>query len=62
MGGWPKELLETYLFDFSGDLYGQTIEIELIERLRGEAKFETLPALVAQMDDDVTRARAMLRG
>jgi len=58
----PKELLETYLFDFSGDLYGQTIEIELIERLRGEAKFDTLPALVAQMDADVARARAILRG
>jgi len=58
----PKELLETYLFDFSGDLYGQTIEIELIERLRGEAKFESLPALVAQMDADVIRARAILRG
>lgn len=58
----PKELLETYLFDFSGDLYGQTIEIELIERLRGEAKFDTLAALVAQMDADVVRARTILQG
>jgi riboflavin kinase/FMN adenylyltransferase len=56
----PKELLETYVFDFAGDLYGRTIEVELVERLRGEEKFEGLDALVAQMDDDVTRARAIL--
>jgi riboflavin kinase/FMN adenylyltransferase len=56
----PKELLETYLFDFSGDLYGQTVEVSLIERLRGEAKFDGLDALKAQMADDVTRARAIL--
>jgi riboflavin kinase/FMN adenylyltransferase len=57
----PKELLESYLFDFTGDLYGQTIEIELIERLRGEAKFESLGALVSQMDADVIRARDVLK-
>jgi len=56
----PKELLETYIFDTNVDLYGQTIEVALIERLRGEAKFETMDALVAQMDDDVARARKIL--
>jgi riboflavin kinase/FMN adenylyltransferase len=56
----PKELLETYAFDFAGDLYGQTIEVVLVERLRGEEKFDSLDALVAQMDDDVARARAFL--
>ncbi len=56
----PKELLETYLFDFSGDLYGQTVEVSLIERLRGEAKFDGLDALKAQMADDVARARVIL--
>jgi riboflavin kinase/FMN adenylyltransferase len=56
----PRELLESYLFDFSGSLYGQTIEIELIERLRAEAKFDSLEALVAQMAADVARARAIL--
>lgn len=56
----PKELLETYIFDYSGDLYGHTIEISLIERLRGETKFDSLDELVAQMDDDVARARALL--
>ncbi len=56
----PKELLETYIFDFAGDLYGQTIEVALVERLRGEAKFDSLDALVVQMDDDVARARAII--
>jgi len=56
----PKELLETYVFDFAGDLYGQTIEVALIERLRGEEKFDGLDALVAQMDRDVAQARAIL--
>jgi len=56
----PRELLESYLFDFSESLYGQTIEVELIERLRAEAKFDSLEALVTQMDADVIRARAIL--
>jgi riboflavin kinase/FMN adenylyltransferase len=56
----PKELLEPYFFDFSGDLYGQCIEVELIEFLRPEAKFDSLDALMAQMDADCARARAIL--
>ncbi|MBB5984539.1 bifunctional riboflavin kinase/FAD synthetase [Sphingobium lignivorans] len=56
----PKELLETYIFDFSESLYDQTVEIALIERLRSEEKFDSLEALVAQMDEDVARARAIL--
>jgi riboflavin kinase/FMN adenylyltransferase len=58
----PRELLETYIFDFAGDLYGQIVEVGLIERLRGEAKFDGLDALIAQMGKDVARARAMLGG
>lgn len=56
----PVELLETYFFDFSGDLYGQTVEIGLIDYLRPEAKFDGLDALKAQMAEDVARARALL--
>lgn len=56
----PRELLETFIFDFSGDLYAQTVEVALIERLRGEEKFDGLDALVAQMDRDMARARAIL--
>jgi riboflavin kinase/FMN adenylyltransferase len=58
----PKELLEPYFFDFSGDLYGQVLEVELIAYLRPEAKFDSLDALVAQMDADCARARAILGG
>ncbi|TPG55111.1 bifunctional riboflavin kinase/FAD synthetase [Sphingomonas glacialis] len=56
----PKELLEPYFFDFSEDLYGQPIEVELIDYLRPEAKFDTLDALTAQMDSDCARARQIL--
>ena len=56
----PKELLEPYFFDFDGDLYGQTIEVALVEFLRAEAKFDSLAALTAQMDADCARARAIL--
>lgn len=58
----PKELLEPYFFDFAGDLYGQTIEVALVEYLRPEAKFDNLDALVRQMDADCARARAILDG
>ncbi len=56
----PKELLEPYFFDFAGDLYGQTIEVALIEYLRPEAKFDGLDALTSQMERDCARARALL--
>jgi len=56
----PKELLEPHFFDFSGDLYGQTITVELIARLRGEAKFDSLEALTAQIEADCAEARRVL--
>ncbi len=56
----PKELLEPHFFDFSGDLYGQRIAVELIEWLRPEARFDSLDALIAQMDKDCARARELL--
>ncbi len=57
----PKELLEPHFFDFAGDLYGERIEVELVDYLRPEAKFDSLDALVAQMDADCARARAILQ-
>ncbi|MDZ7588198.1 MAG: bifunctional riboflavin kinase/FAD synthetase [Parasphingorhabdus sp.] len=57
----PKELLEPYFFDFSGDLYGQTIEVELHHFLRGEARFDTLDELSAQMARDCEQAREFLK-
>ena len=47
------------LFDFDGDLYGQQIEVALIDYLRPEAKFDDLSALKAQMDADAAKARAL---
>jgi len=56
----PKELLEPHFFDFSGDLYGQMITVELVEFLRPEAKYDTLDALTAQIAVDCDAARAVL--
>jgi riboflavin kinase/FMN adenylyltransferase len=56
----PKELLEPFFFDFAGDLYGQEIEVELRHFLRAEAKFDTMDALVAQMERDCAEARVLL--
>ena len=58
----PKELLEPYFFDFYGDLYGETIEVELHAHLRDEMKFDSLDALKAQMAQDCDTARGLLAG
>jgi riboflavin kinase/FMN adenylyltransferase len=52
--------LETHLFDFSGDLYGQHLSVALIDYLRPELKLATLDALVAQIDADCAAARSCL--
>lgn len=56
----PKELLETYLFDFAESLYDRVMEVELVSFLRPEAKFDDLDALVLQMDADCEEARRRL--
>jgi riboflavin kinase/FMN adenylyltransferase len=56
----PRELLEPFFFDFSGDLYGEKLEVELISFLRPEARFESLDALKAQMEADCIEARRRL--
>jgi riboflavin kinase/FMN adenylyltransferase len=53
-------LLEAFLFDFSGDLYGRAIDVEFIGWIRGEERFASAEALVERMDEDSRRARAML--
>ncbi|PCD01952.1 bifunctional riboflavin kinase/FMN adenylyltransferase [Sphingomonas spermidinifaciens] len=58
--GEPVELLEPYFLDFTGDLYGRTIDVALIAFLRPEAKFDDLDALKVQMANDVEEARAIL--
>ncbi len=54
------ELIEAYLLDFEGDLYGQELRIEFRKRLRGEKRFASVDALVEQMGRDVDEARAFL--
>jgi riboflavin kinase / FMN adenylyltransferase len=53
-------LLEIFLFDFKGDLYGQKLDVAFIGFIREELKFDSVDALVKQMDDDSARARAQL--
>ena len=55
-----EEYLETFIFDWDGDLYDRTIEIGLIAYLRPEAKFESVEALVEQMRKDEAEARRLL--
>ncbi len=52
--------LETFIFDFTGDLYGHHLSVALVDYLRPEMKFDGLPALMDQMAADCTRARAIL--
>ena len=53
-------LLEVFLFDFKGDLYGTVLDVAFIGFIREELKFDSVDALVVQMNDDSARARAML--
>ncbi|HET6379100.1 MAG TPA: bifunctional riboflavin kinase/FAD synthetase [Methylocella sp.] len=55
-----RALLEVFLFDFSGDLYGAFIEVRFIGWIRPEEKFESADALIAQMNKDAARAREIL--
>lgn len=52
--------LETFLFDFAGDLYGQHLSVALVDYLRPEMKFDGLPTLITQMQADCDRAREIL--
>lgn len=56
----PKELLEPHFFDFSGDLYGQAIDVAFHAFIRGEEKFDNMDALTAQIAADCDAARALL--
>jgi riboflavin kinase/FMN adenylyltransferase len=74
LAGWPgvaslgtrptvagvEPLLEVHLFDLSRDLYGAELEVEFVRFLRPELTFDSLPALVAQMERDAADARAAL--
>ena len=57
-GGAP--LLETFVFDFAGDLYGEMVLVALYGFIRPEQKFDSIAELVARMDQDSIDARAIL--
>jgi riboflavin kinase/FMN adenylyltransferase len=58
--GGGQRTIETYVLDFDGDLYGQTMEIQLMQRTREELRFPDVPSLVAQIQRDVADARSIL--
>jgi riboflavin kinase/FMN adenylyltransferase len=60
LGGDPATRLETHVFDFAGDLYGQEIGVRLVRFLRPDAKFDGLEALKAAIAEDARQARAIL--
>lgn len=55
--GVPKLLLEVHVFDFNGDLYGQHVHVEFLQKIREEQKFDSLDALKAQIARDIEVAR-----
>ena len=55
-----ERTVEAYLLDFSGDIYGQTVCLDFVRRLRGEEKFDTVDALLDQMNRDVMQTKDVL--
>jgi riboflavin kinase/FMN adenylyltransferase len=60
-GGSPTSL-EVHLLDYSGDLYDRTVEVQFVQKLRGEEKFPSLDALKTQITRDIQSARSCLSG
>jgi riboflavin kinase/FMN adenylyltransferase len=60
VGGVSEPLVETHVFDWSGHLYGRTVETQVLKFLRPEQKFESFEALTAQIAQDADEARAVL--
>lgn len=60
-GGQAAPRVEAHLLDYSGDLYGKTLKLEFVERLRGEQKFPSVDVLIAQIRSDSEQARGILK-
>ena len=58
--GGDQPVLEAYLLDFSGDLYGEEVEVEFIAKIRGDASFASPEALAEQMQEDCAQAKSIL--
>jgi riboflavin kinase/FMN adenylyltransferase len=56
----PNIRVEPYLLDFDRDIYGQKLSVDFVKRLRDEAKFDTLDALIQQIHADVEQGRELL--
>ncbi len=56
-----KRSIEVHIFDFQKDIYGESLEILFIERIRDEVRFESPEKLIAQIDRDIARARKILK-
>ncbi len=59
-GGEARPTVEAHLLDYSGDLYGQTVSLDFVARLRREIKFPGVPALLEQIQRDIVEARRLL--
>jgi riboflavin kinase/FMN adenylyltransferase len=57
-----ERVVEAHVLDFAGDLYGQVLQVQFIQRLRPERRFESAEALIAQMEEDVAETRRLFRG
>jgi riboflavin kinase/FMN adenylyltransferase len=57
----PRPTVETFIIDFNEDIYGQEMRIDLLARLRGEEKFDSVDELVAQMHKDIEQTRGYFR-
>jgi riboflavin kinase/FMN adenylyltransferase len=55
-----QPVLEVFLFDFNGDIYGREIEIEFVDFIRGDRRFRSVEELVTQMEADIAQAKAVL--
>ena len=53
--------IETYLLDFEGDIYGERMDLDIVARIRGEVKFDSVDELKAQIAKDVDLARGLIQ-
>ena len=57
----PKLVVEVFIIDFNLNIYGETIKIILYSKIRGQEKYETVEALIEQIEDDVSKCKNILK-